>query len=143
MSEFDTLIRRHLLAGWGGLFVFLLLGLLLELLHGFKASWYLAADNETRRLLWVLAHAHGALLAVLNLVFALTIDKWRAGLHALRWISLALLIALVLMPTGFLTGGLVIYQGDPGPGIVLALVGAAVLICGVGALVLQLWRDQR
>lgn len=128
----ETLVRRHQLAGWFGLLFFLCLGLLLETLHGFKVSWYLAVDNETRRFLWVLAHAHGALLSLLNILFALTLAGQARAHPWLGWISGCLLAALVLMPAGFLTGGLVVYGGDPGPGIVLALLGAGLLILGVG-----------
>src|SRR5712692_3117025 len=60
--------RRHNAFGWWLLFVSSTLGLLLELLHGFKVQAYLAVSNETRRLMWTLAHAHGVLIALVNLV---------------------------------------------------------------------------
>ena len=141
MNDIRDLVLRHLRWGWGGLLVFLLLGLGLELLHGFKVSAYLAVDNETRRFLWVLAHAHGALLSLINLVFAASVAQLDVAAAQLRWISLGLLSAMVLMPTGFFTGGLVIYQGDPGPGIALALLGAAILIVSVAGLFLRLCRS--
>ena len=53
--------------------ILILLGLALELLHGFKIQWYLAVANDTRRLLWTLAHAHGVLLGVVNVVYALSL----------------------------------------------------------------------
>ena len=56
--------RRHLRFGWWSLLGFLCLGFMLELLHGFKAGFYLDVSNETRRLMWTLAHAHGALLGL-------------------------------------------------------------------------------
>lgn len=141
MKSRDQLIRRHLSAGWIGIFIFLVLGLALELLHGFKVSWYLAVDNETRRFLWVLAHAHGALIALLNILFGLSLRRLPQDDEWFGWISVCLLAALVLMPTGFLTGGIVIYQGDPGPGIALALLGAGLLIAGTGAFAWKLLRQ--
>ena len=39
--------------------VFGTLGLVLETLHGFKIGAYLDVSNETRRLMWRLAHVHG------------------------------------------------------------------------------------
>ena len=53
----------HLSFGWWALFVFLMLGLVLEALHAFKFGYYLDSSNETRRLVWRLAHAHGTLIA--------------------------------------------------------------------------------
>lgn len=51
--------RRHLRFGWWSLLFFLTFGLGLETLHGLKVGWYLDVENETRRLMWTLAHAHG------------------------------------------------------------------------------------
>ena len=39
--------------------------------------------------------------------------------------------ALILMPLGFLSGGLITFGGDPGPGIILVPVGAVLLFVGV------------
>ena len=52
------------------------LGLGLETLHAFKLGFYLDVGNETRRLLWRLAHAHGALLGLLNVCYALATRAW-------------------------------------------------------------------
>ena len=65
--------RRHLRLGWWSLLAFATLGLGLESLHGFKIRAYLDVSNETRRLMWTLAHAHGTLLAILNIVFGLSL----------------------------------------------------------------------
>ena len=61
-ADRGELAVRHLRFGWASLFVFATLGVGLELLHGFKVGLYLDVGNETRRLLWTLAHAHGVLL---------------------------------------------------------------------------------
>lgn len=126
-------VRRHLRFGWWALFVFLLLGATLETLHGFKAGFYLDVSNETRRLMWTLAHAHGALLGLVNVAAGLSLHvlpglatSGRAPL-----LSGALVAATVLLPAGFFAGGVVFYSGDPGVGIALVPVGAACLALAV------------
>jgi hypothetical protein len=64
--------RRHARIGWWSLLVFAALGLLLESFHGFKVAAYLDVSNETRRLMWRLAHVHGTLLGVL-ILFGLSV----------------------------------------------------------------------
>ena len=69
----QALAVRHLAFGWWSLFVFGALGLILETLHGFKVPAYLDVSNESRRLMWTLAHAHGTLLGLIHIAFALTL----------------------------------------------------------------------
>ncbi|PYL06334.1 MAG: hypothetical protein DME34_09145, partial [Verrucomicrobia bacterium] len=57
---------RNLRFGWWSLLVFLMIGAGLETLHGFKIGWYVDVGNETRRLMFTLAHAHGTALALVN-----------------------------------------------------------------------------
>ncbi len=126
------LFARHLSLGWWSLLVFLTAGLVLEALHGFKVGAYLNVNNETRRLMWTLAHAHGTLLGLLNLAFAATlrwIPSWPNSSRRLAAVSLA--AATALMPAGFFLGGLFIYGGDPGLGIVLVPLGGALLFLAV------------
>lgn len=128
----DVVTRRHLLFGWWSLLVFLTLGLVLEALHGFKVGAYLNVSNETRRLMWTLAHAHGTLLALMNLGFGLTVrlvPEWSARPRAVA--SLCLRSATVIMPTGFFLGGMFIYSGDPGLGILLVPIGGILLFVAV------------
>jgi len=66
VPDAPTYALRHLRFGWWSLLVFATLGLILESLHGFKVRAYLDVSNETRRLMWTLAHAHGTLLAVVS-----------------------------------------------------------------------------
>jgi adenosylcobinamide-phosphate synthase len=89
----------NLRAGLLALFAFTALGLVLEALHGFKLGFYLNVDNETRRLLWRLAHAHGALLGLVNVCYALCVRAWPTLEDRLA--ARALLTALLLMPLGF------------------------------------------
>jgi hypothetical protein len=126
------LTKRHLRFGWWTLLIFLTLGLILEGLHGLKIGFYLNVANETRRLMWTLAHAHGTLLALVNLAFAFTVrllPEWSARERGLA--SACLRAATLLMPAGFFLGGAVIYSGDPGLGIILLPVGGLLLLVAV------------
>ena len=122
----------HLWFGWTALLVSLSFGIALEVMHGLKLGLYLDVSNDTRRMLWTLAHTHGTLLGLVNIGFALTLR----GFEAIRgdWIPLAsrcLLGATVLLPGGFFLGGTVIYAGDPGLGVVLTPIGGALLFVSV------------
>src|SRR5262249_28044773 len=86
----------NLRAGFWALFGFAALGLLLESLHAFKAGLYLDVPNDTRRLLWRLAHAHGALLGLLNVVYTLASRAFPKLEDPLT--ARALLAALALIP---------------------------------------------
>ncbi len=127
-----AVVRRHLAFGWWSLLVFLILGLALEVMHGLKLGLYLDVSNSTRRLMWTLAHAHGALVALIHLGFAATLR----GLESteLAWVQIAspaLIAATVLLPGGFFLGGVFIYGGDPGLGVLLAPIGAVALVVAV------------
>lgn len=123
--------RRHLRFGWWSLLLFLTLGIVLEAFHGLKVGWYLNVSSEARRLMWSLAHAHGTLLALVHLAFSAT--ACRAGGPAAwrRWASALLIGASVLLPGGFFLGGIFIYGGDPGLGVLLVPVGAVLLFAAV------------
>jgi hypothetical protein len=125
--------RRHLRVGWLSLGVFASFGLVLETFHGFKLAAYVDVSHETRRLMWTLAHAHGVLLGIVHVVFALCLRLVPGlGSRHLRLVSLSLVGATLLLPGGFFLGGLVFYGGDPGLGILLVPVGAALLIFALG-----------
>jgi hypothetical protein len=120
---------RH---GWIGLSAFVLLGIALEGLHAFKSSMYLGVGNETRRLMWTLAHAHGVGLSLVQLGFAASVGLLGGALAGkLRNAGRLLDGASVLIPSGFFLGGVVTYEGDPGIGIVLVPLGALLLLAAV------------
>lgn len=125
----------NLRAGLWGLCACTALGLLLEALHGFKLGLYLDVQHETRRLLWRLAHAHGALLGVLNVGYSLAVRAFPRLEDELA--GRALLSALVLMPSGFLLGGAFARGGDPGLGVALSAAGGAALFFGLVRLALK------
>jgi hypothetical protein len=98
------------------------LGLTLEALHAMKVQVYLG--SSLRRELWTLAHAHGNLLGMLCLVMA----QLRVA-RGERWLA----TGAVMMPLGFLLGGVMNSEGDPSLGIVLVPLGG---VCVFAALVL-------
>lgn len=123
-ASFD-LAATHRRWGWGCLAVFALAGLLLESAHGFKLAAFV--DHETRRTMWRLAHAHGALLGLIHLAFASQLAS-APGNAAEVGVSRALRVATVCLPGGFVLGGAWFYEGDPGVGIALVPIGAVGLI---------------
>jgi len=131
----DPLVTRHLRAGLWGLFAFLVLGGVLETLHATKSPYFVDAGQETARLLFRLAHAHGTLVSLVNVVYALVVRARPAVATAAA--SACLLASLVLLPLGFLVGGLFAHGGDPGLGIVLVPPGALALAAGIA---LAAWR---
>ena len=50
-------LDRNLRFGWWSLLVFLSLGGVLEILHGFKIGWYVDVGSDMRQLMFTLAHA--------------------------------------------------------------------------------------
>ena len=131
-SSFNADWRSHLRFGWYALLFYLVLGATLEMFHGFKVDFYLNVANETRRLLWTLAHAHGTLLALINIAFALTIrvvPDFRESTR--RFASRCLIAATFVLPCGFFFGGWFVAAGDPGLPVVLVPVGAILLFIGV------------
>ena len=128
----EALSQRHLRFGWWALLVFLTGGIALEGLHAFKSGLYMDVDNETRRLMWTLAHAHGTLLALVHVAYAVTLPRLKGGSARSRGVaSRSLVGAAVLMPTGFALGGLFTHSGDPGLGILLVPIGAVLLFVAV------------
>jgi hypothetical protein len=126
------LARRHVKLGWWLLLVFLLLGAVLEALHGFKIGWYVDAASETRRLVWRLAHAHGTLLSLVNVAFGLTLQGFAAPEATWpRRASRALVAGTLLLPGGFFLGGFLTYGGDPWFGVFLVPLGALALVVAV------------
>ncbi len=131
-SGFEATSRTHFRVGWWSLLAFLTLGFILETLSGFKVGFYLDVGNSTRRLMWTLAHTHGTLISVLNLVFAMSlghVPRWSESTRTFA--SRCLLGALALMPLGFFLGGVWIYGGDPGLGVLLVPPGAFLLFVAV------------
>ena len=137
------LVRAHFRVAWAGLFAFAALGLVLESLHGFKSADYLGVGSETRRLMWTLAHAHGVGLSLVQMGFAVTSALCVELPNRLLALASRLLnLAFVLIPFGFLLGGIATYGADPGVGVFLVPVGGVLLLGGVGAVAWGLLRPR-
>ena len=104
-----------------------------------KIAVLIAGIQTALLVLFTLAHAHGTLLALVNIVVGLTVrilDRF-----ALRSsVSFALIWAAILLPGGFFLGGIVIYDGDPGLGVWLVPVGAALLFYSITRIAIDLSR---
>ncbi len=111
-----------MIQAWAAIALWMILGLVLEGLLGYKSPAYL--QDSTRRELFRLAHTHGVLLNLLLIAAALC-SRWRTpppmAQHALR-------LGSVLMPIGFLLSGLWHPEGDPGIAIWLVPPGALLVI---------------
>ena len=132
------LAAKHLRLGWWMLFFFAALGLTLEGLHAFKVPIYLNADQSVRRLMWTLAHAHGAALGIINIALGVSLATDRMTLSRPKLGSWCLIGASVLVPFGFFLGGLRTHGGDPSigallvpPGGVLLLIALALAAAGI------------
>jgi hypothetical protein len=91
--------------------------------------------------MWTLAHAHGVGLSLVQVAFAATSAlclELPGDLLALA--SRLLNCAFVLIPGGFLLGGIATYGADPGVGVLLVPVGALLLLAAVGAVAWGLLR---
>ncbi len=123
---------RSIRFGFWTLALFLLLGLLLEFLLGFKVESYVGVQSETRRMMWRLAHAHGTLTSVLHIVYGLTVYVLPADSSKSRkLVATCLRLGTVLLCGGFFLGGFGTVEGDPGIGIFLAPVGALALLLAI------------
>lgn len=125
----ETIARRQLAVGFGALALFVVLGAVLEGLHAFKVDAYLNVAHETRRMMLRLAHAHGTLIALVNVAFGLTARAYPEA--ASRLASSALFAGLALVPLGFGLGAVGARGGDPGPLVLLVPAGAVALVVGL------------
>lgn len=135
----DIQQRACLRFGWTALAVFMVLGLALESLHLMKSPFYF--ELRIRRELWTLAHAHGALLAMLTLLFAAVADRCFSSARSLAWASRLLRTGAVLVPAGFFLGGWQSYESDPALWIVLVPLGAVAALASVVMAAVGAWRN--
>ena len=129
-------VQRHIRFGWWSLLTFVALGILLESLLAYKVTWYLGEDYENiRRLMWRLAHAHGTLLSLVHLLFAMTVHLVPATVdqRGTKFASPCFMAASFLLPGGFFLGGIFTYEqnADPGIGVFLVPVGALLMVAAV------------
>jgi|CXWL01.1.fsa_nt_gi hypothetical protein len=104
-------------------------GLALEGLHLWKAPFFL--EDALRREFFVLAHAHGGLLAALTLVVFVLSARLELDERRARTIDRLVSAGAVLVPLGFLLGGLWHTEADPGLLVALAPIGALCWMSGL------------
>ena len=75
-----------------------------------------------------LGHAHGALMGLVHIAFAATLAVTETRPRSASVASRALAVGSVLLPLGFLLGGLGAQGGDPSAAIVLVPLGALSLL---------------
>ena len=133
-SAAEASARKSLRYGFTALLLFVAGGLTLEFLHLIKAPWYL--EVHLRRELWVLAHAHGALLALFNLAYAATVARIPSAARAGAWLRWG----AALVPAGFFLGGIGNSEGDPSLASVLTPLGAAAVLVALALCVKAVWQ---
>src|SRR5262245_785991 len=131
------LAGRHQRYGWSALVISLAFGVTLESFEGFKTSAYLM--DPLRQELWRLAHFHGSMLALVNLVYVSWADRNDMSPARRRLASGSLLWGSALLPLGFILGGLAHYEGDPGFGIFAAPCGALLVLFAAALQALEAW----
>lgn len=135
---------RHFVIGWVGLAIAMVGGLLVDLMLGLKLGLYLDVDNQTRRLLWRLAHAHAAGFSLVHLVFAAylstQVDRISTPLRAASQLAT---IGLIALPAGFALGGAQLYGDDPGLAIFLAPVGGVAMTLAAACIVWDAYSRRR
>jgi hypothetical protein len=122
--------------GWSSVAFWMSVGLLFEGLLGYKIPAYL--DDQQRRELFRLAHAHGALLGLALVAASLSVRSFNKRLP--RIASIALSAGSTLIPVGFLVSGIWHPEGDPGLAIWLVPPGALLMIFGALTLALTFFK---
>ncbi|GAB4207800.1 MAG: hypothetical protein OHK0013_25720 [Sandaracinaceae bacterium] len=128
--------RRTGALGWTGLAVWAAVGLALEAAHGLKLAAYL--DDPLTRLLLTLAHAHGALLSIVLVLFAAhgaplvpREDGLTVRLLVGGWLG---------VPLGFALGAVAHPESDPGLGVWLVPPAALAWTAGLVRVARAAWR---
>ena len=125
-TALPRLVERLLFQGWASIAIWMSFGLLLEGLLGYKIPAFL--EDGQRRELFRLAHTHGTLLSLVLITSALCVRLFEVRPPAVA--VGALRLGALLMPLGFLLGGVWHPEGDPGVGIWLVPPGALMVIFG-------------
>jgi uncharacterized membrane protein YgdD (TMEM256/DUF423 family) len=128
-----------ILQAWLSIALWMSFGLLLESLIGYRVPAYLR--DELRRELFRLAHTHGALLNLVLLGAALCID--RELVRPSKFGLLSLRLGAVVMPVGFLLGGIWHTEGEPGIGVWLAPLGGVLVILGAVDMAISVFKERK
>jgi len=118
--------ERHLRLSLALAALFLAMGLWLEAMIGLRMTGWV--DDPLRREFLRLGHAHGGLLALLNLGLGLALERlgtpasWAGTIRGAAWVGAA------LVGGGFVMGGLLHGPTDPGLPILVVPAGALMLL---------------
>ena len=123
--------ERHLRWSLALLALFLATGLWLEAMIGLRATGW--ADVPLRREFLRLGHAHGGLLALLNLALGWALIRLATPEPWARQIRRATWLGALLVGVGFVAGGLWHGPTDPGPPVLVVPAGALMLLAGLVA----------
>lgn len=123
--------ERHHRLSLALLAVFLASGLWLEAMIGLRAAGWV--DDPLRREFLRLGHAHGGVLALVNLAIAWSIGQLQTPEAWAGKIRLAAWLGALLVGVGFMAGGLTHGPTDPGPPILVVPAGALLLLSAVVA----------
>jgi len=130
----------HLRASLWSLAAFLAMGMWLEAMFGLRVAGVL--DDPIRREFLRLGHAHGGLLALVNVGIAWALERlqtpqaWAVRIRLAAWVG-ALLVGL-----GFVGGGLWHGPTDPGPLVLMVPAGALMLVASLVATAMVRGQDQ-
>lgn len=130
----------HLRASLWSLAAFLAMGMWLEAMFGLRVAGVL--DDPIRREFLRLGHAHGGLLALVNVGIAWALERlqtpqaWAVRIRLAAWVG-ALLVGL-----GFVGGGLWHGPTDPGPLVLMVPAGALMLVASLVATAMVRGPDQ-
>lgn len=120
---------RHLKIGWWMLVTFVSLGMLLEVMHGFKVDLYLSVERSGTRTVWTLAHAVGAILGLVHIAYAASLFMLPDGkASGVPLTSGCLNCASILLPAALITAGLVPSENTVPLGYLLAVPGLFFLL---------------
>lgn len=118
---------HFLFQAWLGVAVWLSFGLLLESLTAYRVPAYL--NDPLRQELFRIAYIHGILLNIILLAAVICAAQGLTLISkAARW---AIGLGSVLMPLGFLLGGIWHFEGEAGLGVWLVPAGGLLSIFGV------------
>ena len=122
---------RHVRLSLGLLAIFLASGLWLEAMIGLRAGDWI--DDPLRREFLRLGHAHGGLLALVNLALAWAMTQLGTPATWAGRVRRALLLGAALVGGGFMGGGLWHAAADPGPLVLVVPAGAMMMLASVVA----------
>lgn len=123
--------ERHLRWSLALTGLFLAMGLWLEAMIGLRAAGWV--DDPLRREFLRLGHAHGGVLALLNVGVAWALGQLQTPERWAGAIRRATLLGALLVGAGFVAGGLTHGPTDPGPPVLVVPAGALMLLGGVVA----------